>query len=230
MREKEREEKSAINDFEKITNMLTEWAEKKIRLVCEEQEKVFVLRLKTESCLEGITPNDFLCPEANISFLESKNDPKLLYKNRELFVPDVYRMSAWLLKEIERKEKQTHHSILLGQTEVSITRYLREGKCSSHFPRVYAVCTKHFQEIPPLEEITEKDLRIVKEKLIEVANSLEIGWTYRISGLYALKKIQWADKDISTFAFDPVETYFTGDPDSMQFREDLERYSMLANK
>ena len=33
-----------------------------------------------------------------------------------------------------------------------------------------------------------------------------------------------------TFALDPIETYETGDSDSIQFREDLERYAALSRQ
>lgn len=226
----EKERESARKGFKKVADLFSDWVEEKIQLSSEESETGLVFKLRTKSCLEGVKPDDFAQPEKRIRFSTTEDKPALFYKKTRVATPDFYLACEWLLQELERKEKQSHHRELLGQAEISIERYLRSRRCASHFPRVYALCAKHFQNLPAFEELDEKDLPKVLKKLTDEEVKLKIGGIYQVLGIGILKSIQWDENRTLTFALDPCEVYQTGHPESMQFREDLERYAKLADK
>ena len=203
--------------------------EEKILLTGTETEEGLTLKLKTESFLEGVTPDNFEHPELQIGFDKSRTS-SLVYKERNLAISEFYRACEFLLEDLKLREKESHRRGLFAVTADSLEKYLQRGKVKTYFFKVYPMCVKFAPNLPTFEALEQADAPKIIELLKEEQQKNELGGTLRLSGIGFFKNIQWKDKDTRTYAFDPVDTYETGNYHSMQFREDLERYAALSRK
>ena len=221
-------EREAFNNFLGVFGdmCITE----KIRLTGEETHSGLVLKLKTEWADLGIPSDGFTHPELQIGFSGEQSNPRLLYKERALIVPDFYRACSFLLDDLACREKGSHRIQLFGHAAHAIEKYFQRGKIKSYFFKVYPLCVKFAPHLPTFEALEQADLSRIRELLTEEQQKYETGGTYRINGVGVFKNIQWDDDGMRTYVLDPVETYETGETDSMQFREDLERYAALSCK
>ena len=220
-------ERNAFNNFLGVFGdmCITE----KIRLTGEETSAGLILKLKTEWADLGIPPNGFAHPEMRINFSNQQNHPHLVYRERNLAILDFYRACTFLLEDLVLREKDSHRQMLFGHAEWALKKYLQRGKIKSYFFKAYPVCVKFAPHLPTFEDLETADIPKIRELLIEEQEKLQIGGGIRrLSGVEFFKNFQWVDKGVRTYALDPIETYETGEPDSVQFREDLERYAKLA--
>jgi len=220
-------EREAFNNFLGVFGDMC--IEEKVRLTGEESDDGLVIKLKTEWVAEGIPPDDFAHPEVHINF-DKRNTSQLLFKERGLVVPDFYRACAYLLENLDVREKGSHRIQLFGSAAFALEKYLKKGQVKTYFFKTYPACVKFAPHLPTFEALEQADVPRIIEMLKEEKQKYEIGGTYRINGTGFFKTIQWKDKDTRIYAFDPVDTYETGDYHSMQFREDLERYAALSSK
>ena len=203
----------------------------RISLQADEQDDGLVLRLKTEFADEGLPIDDFTNREHRLNF--TTEDKTLLYlpRAKKVRTQDWYRLATWLLEEIKRKEGQGHYGMLAGNAALSMKRILRrKGEMPLSFPRVYAVCA-HYFDLPSFEKLDPDNFEKIQVRLeAEERDRIIGGHNLELSGIGLFKNLQWDEKGTRIFVFDPCETYRTGSPMSMQFREDLERYAKLAQK
>ena len=210
--------------LEKIMNTLLDCFNEHIQLTGCESVSGILVRLRTEKCLEGIPSDDFTRPEMCISY--DAGSP-LKYRQRSLSALDFYDTCNGLLQEILKREKETHRRQLVGLAELSIRRTLRGSVTPAHFEEVYARCRKYFPSLPMLGSDRTK-LEHAQGQLIKLKEKMECGGCISIAGLDFFNSIYWTNGNVPTCVFDRCKTYQTGAPESIQFREDLERYAKQA--